>query len=109
MQAAVGVALVHVASSPWYVPVRPLPIGPGPSICPPASLATCTPVARKRVVSDSTTYQLNSGNVSSKFALPLASENNELLNLPLRNRTRLGTCPIGGSPASRMPLPFTSR
>src|SRR5437016_7797298 len=76
----------------------------GPSTCPPASFTTCTPVPRKRVVSDSTTYQLNSGKLSSKWVLPPMSVNSVLLNLPLRMRTRVGIWIRGGlSSGSRLP------
>ena len=70
----------------------PLPTGAGPSTGPPASLTTCTPVPRKRVVSDSTVYQLNRGKVSSKRELPPMSLNKVFTNLPLRWRTRVGIC-----------------
>src|SRR5438105_1138100 len=44
-----------------------------PSGGPPASYTTCTPVCLKRVVSASTTYQLNSGNTSLHPAKPFRS------------------------------------
>ena len=82
----------------------PLPTGAGPSTGPPASLTTWTPVSRKRVVSDSTVYQLNSGKVSSKRELPPMSLNRVLTNLPLRWRIRVGTCSSPGlKTGSRLP------
>src|SRR4029077_11760998 len=96
----------------WLVlpPDRPpkQPVPEGPSICPPKSYTTCTPVFLKRVLSDSATYQLNNGKVSLKLAWPLTSVNSVLLTLPLRKRIRFGTWSRPGSPGSWIPLPFKS-
>src|SRR5258706_16470385 len=79
-----------------------------PAAGPPASYTTCVPVFLKRVESDSITYQLNSGNISLKPALPARSVLLKFEKLPSRNRMFVGTSVSPGSLASRPPFLFRS-
>src|SRR5215831_11434621 len=80
-----------------------------PSAGPPESYTTCVPVFLKRVLSVSTTYQLNSGNISLKPALPFRSVLLKLEKLPSRNRILVATSVSPGSVSWRTPSPFWSK